>query len=409
MMSDPVWQLPYQRSHEVAGLAGGLVFVGGAGDFDGVGALRHPGNLEAQLGGALDNVEAALGIEGCGLGDAVRIKLFYAPDSGMNEWEILAAIHDRVGCQPAPAITANPVPMQPFAGQLVQIQAIAQKGWRENADVRVVSEPVPQAHAGLFGVPVLTRGLRAGEFFSVPGRTAAGDDDTVPTDNGTEQTHIVMQRLQDTLTGLGATFQDAIKKEGYYFGTDMETWAGMAATRASYFREPAAPATVVPCQRLYPDGAQTKVEVLGYREEWNGFDKYIPRDDSWPKRVWDWPIPVPYRQGSRLRGSIWTGGQVPFEPGFNGGAAVYPGDLLRQTRYTMSYVDEILRGFGAVSSDLRLLVCYFTSDGSQGATEKFLDAVADSVAGPLPPITCVPQPLMHNDEMTVEIWGVAKA
>ena len=211
MMSDPVWQLPYQRSHEVAGLAGGLVFVGGAGDFDGVGALRHPGNLEAQLGGALDNVEAALGIEGCGLGDAVRIKLFYAPDSGMNEWEILAAIHDRVGCQPAPAITANPVPMQPFAGQLVQIQAIAQKGWRENADVRVVSEPVPQAHAGLFGVPVLTRGLRAGEFFSVPGRTAAGDDDTVPTDNGTEQTHIVMQGAERELAILTDLFDESQK------------------------------------------------------------------------------------------------------------------------------------------------------------------------------------------------------
>jgi hypothetical protein len=55
-----------------------------------------------------------------------------------------------------------------------------------------------------------------------------------------------------------------------------------------------------------------------------------------------------------------------------------------------------------------MLVCYFTSDGSQAMTERFLDAVADCVAGPLPPITCVAQPHMHSDDMTVEIWGVAR-
>jgi enamine deaminase RidA (YjgF/YER057c/UK114 family) len=406
-MAEQVWQLPYGRVHEVARAAGGLAFVGGAGDFNASGAIRHAGDLGAQLAGALDNVEAALGVEGCTLADAVRIKLFYAPDAGMTEWEILAAVQRRVGCDPAPAITANPVPLQPFEGQMVQIQAIASKGWRDGDDIRVVREAVPADHAALFDKPVLTRGLRAGEFFSVPGRTAA-DGDAIGTDDGIEQTHIVMGRLKETLGELGATFQDAIKKEGYYFGTTMEQWAGMAATRASYFREPAAPATVVPCHRLSPDGALTKVEVLGYREEWNGFDKYIPREDSWPKRVWDWPIPVPYRQGSRLRGAIWTGGQVPFEPGFNGGAAVYPGDLIRQTRFTMSYVDDILHGFGATSADLAMLVCYFTSDGSQTMTERFLDAVADCVAGPLPPITCVAQPHMHSEDMTVEIWGVAR-
>ncbi|MDH3691009.1 MAG: hypothetical protein OEU36_16295, partial [Gammaproteobacteria bacterium] len=89
------------------------------------------------------------------------------------------------------------------------------------------------------------------------------------------------------LAELGATFQDCIKKEGYYFGTTMEEWAAMAAVRASYFREPAAVATVVPCHVLWPKGLLTKVEVLGMRALWNGFDKYIPRDDCWPERVWD--------------------------------------------------------------------------------------------------------------------------
>ena len=407
-MTAPVWRLPYGRPHEISGAAGGLAFVGGAGDFDAAGAVRHPGDLRAQLAGALDNVDAALAVEGATLADAVRVKLFHAPDRGMDEWDILAAVHARVGSQPAPAVTANPVPMQPFEGQLVQVQTIARKGWRRDRDARVVGEPVPEARAGLFAAPRITRGLRAGEFFSVSGRTAARADGSVPTGDGIEQTHIAMGRLGETLAGLGAGFQDVIKKEGYYFGSTLDQWAGMAAARAGYFREPAAVATVVPCHRLYPEGALTKVELLGYREERNGFDKYIPREDSWPKRVWDWPIPVPYRQGSRLRGAIWTGGQVPFEPGANRGRAVYPGDPARQARFTMGYIDDILRGFGAVSSDLKLLVCHFASDGSPAATGRFLDAVAACVAGPLPPVTCVPQPHMHNDEMTVEIWGIAK-
>ena len=135
--------------------------------------------------------------------------------------------------------------------------------------------------------------------------------------------------------------------EGYYFGTTCDQWAPLAEARASHFHEPARVATVVPCHVLRPDGAATKVEVLGLRDHWNGFDKYIPREDRWPKRVWDWPIPLPYRQGIRLRDTIWTGGQVPYEPDANSGRAVFAGDLMPQTRFTMSYVEDILRGFGA--------------------------------------------------------------
>lgn len=401
-MGEQVWRLPYGRTHAISAKAGPLVFVGGAGDFDGDGRLRHPDDLDAQIEGAMANVAEALALEGAGLEDIVRLKAFYTAEPGEDGLGVIARLVDPIEAGLLPAVTANPVPLQPFASQRVQIQAIAQPGWRDS-DHRSVTAGVPDAHKDRFRGRDLTIGLRAGEFIAVPGRTA---DDTSA--DGIAQTHEVMQGLVETLSGLGASLQDAIKKEGYYFGTDMEQWAGMAAVRASYFREPAPPATVVPCHQLWPEGAQTKVEVLAFREEWNGFDKYIPRGDSWPKRVWDWPIPVPYRQGSRLRGTIWTGGQVPFEPGRNQGKAVYPGELLPQTRFTMSYVDDILRGLDAVSSDLALLVCYFTSSGAEDETRQFLDAVADCVAGPLPPITCVPQPHMHSPDMTVEIWGVAR-
>ena len=402
-------RLPVDQAHRVVDDAGPLSFVGGAGDFGADGRIAHPGDFDAQVEGALANVAAALGARGCGLADVVRLKAFYKSDGSRDEWAVLAALRRAFDADLAPAITAHPVPLQPFDGQEIQLQAIAAKDWRNGSDIRSVEVAVPDAVAGLFDRPRLTRGLRAGEIIAVPGRTAIDEQgNPLAPGDGIAQTDLVMAGIGDTLAALGAGFQDVIKKEGTYFGTTMDQWEPMAARRASYFREPAAAATVVPCHALHPAGCVTKIEVLALRDQWNGFDKYIPREDRWPKRVWDWPIPMPYRQGIRLRGMIWTGGQVPFEEGMNQGNAVHVGEPLEQARFTMGYVNDIVEAFGKTTRDYALLVCYFASDGGQKATEDFIAAIADTIDGALPPLTMVPQPHMHSPEMTVEIWGVAK-
>ena len=401
------WQLPLDHPHRIIGRAGEYLFVGGAGDFDPQGRIRRSGDLEGQIAGAIDNIAAALDSEGCTLADVIRLKAFYLGDEQADEWAVLAAIGNAVGGDPPPAITANPVPLQPWPGQLVQIQAIASRGWREHPHTRAVLDDVPAAHRGAFANPALTAGLRAGEFLAVPGRTAPGIVDDAPGD-AVGQTDIVMDRIGRVLGELGAGFQDAIKMEGYYFGSTYDEWAPLAEARARRFHEPGPVATVVPCHVLQPAGARTKVEVLGLRDHWNGFDKYIPREDRWPKQVWDWPIPLPYRQGIRLRDMIWTGGQVPYEPDANRGRTVFAGELLPQTTFTMRVVEDILRAFGATTSDLALLVCYFTSDGSEASVRAFAELVTACSGGVLPPVTLVPQPGMHDEKMMVEIWGVAK-
>jgi enamine deaminase RidA (YjgF/YER057c/UK114 family) len=402
------WQLPISQSHRVSGAAGPLAFVGGAADFGPDGVIVHAGDFDAQVLGALRNVATALDAVGCTLDDVVRLKAFYKSDGSRDEWSVLAALRRPFDVDLAPAITAHPVPLQPFENQEIQIQAIASRGWRENPDVRAVEVRVPDHAAELFDRPRLTSGLRAGEFIAVPAQMAIDEQGrAIAAGLGIEQTDIVMRRIGETLEQLGASFQDAIKKEGYYFGTTMDEWAPMAARRASSFREPAPVATVVPCHALYPQGCVTKVEVLAMRAEWNGFDKYIPREDRWPERVWDWPIPVPYRQGIALRDMVWTGGQVPFEEAMNQGNAVHGGDLLAQTRFTMGYVNDIIEAFGCTTGDYALLVCYFESTGTQAETEAFVTALAETVDGDLPPMTLVPQPHMHSDDMSVEIWGVA--
>ncbi|MGH6953343.1 MAG: RidA family protein [Alphaproteobacteria bacterium] len=400
------WRWPIRRSHRVAQRFGPFTVVGGAGDFDAEGRIVHAGDLLAQIDGALDNVRVALALEGSTLDDVVRLKAFYRGDGARDEWEVIARLLRPFETLPHPAVTANPVPLQPFAGQEVQVQALAVTGWRRAGPARAVTRRVPAARTGLFRVPHVTQGLRAGELIAVAGQSAADEDGRVlAPDDGIQQTRIVMARLEHTLRELGASLQDSIKKEGYYFGTTVEGWAAMARERATFFREPGPVATVVPCHALHPPGAVTKVEVLAMRA---ARDKYIPREDRWPESVWDWPIPVPYRQGLRLRGAIWIGGQVPLERSTTTWRLAHVGDLKAQTRHTMGYLEDIVRAFGRAPADIRWLTCYFASKGTPGESESFLDWVADSFPGELPPITLVPQPMMHTPEVGLEIWGVAE-
>jgi enamine deaminase RidA (YjgF/YER057c/UK114 family) len=408
-MTDATWRWPISGPQYLAGSAGRLSFVGGAGDFDAKGRIAHPGDPEAQLRGTFANLRAALAIEGCGLADVMRLKLYYRSDGSRDEWQLMAAVAAQFEQDPLPAMTLHPVPLQPFAGQELQAQAIAMRGWRTDAGMRVATGEVPARYRALFGARKPTLGLRAGEFVVVPGQTAVDSEAHVRSaGDGIEQTRIVMTRLESLLGELGASFQDCIKKEGYYFGTTQAQWAGMAKTRASFFREPGPVATVVPCHALWPAGALTKVEVLAMRESWNGFDKYIPREDRWPRRVWDWPVPLPYRQAIRLRDTTWLGGQVPWGTDSNAGRVVLPKQVLAQTQFTMSYIDDLLQAFARTAADLRLMVAYFTSSGTEAETLAFLETLAACIPGPLPPLTVVPQPHMHTEDMTVEIWGVAR-
>jgi enamine deaminase RidA (YjgF/YER057c/UK114 family) len=357
----------------------------------------------------MDNLASALAIEQAALRDIVRLKVFYKSDGNRDEWEVLAALAKHFDVNPLPAISLIPVPLQPFSGQEIQVQAIAIRNWRESADVRVAADEVPLRYRDAFESCKITRGLRAGEFIAVASRTACDDEGNgLAAGNGVEQSRIIMSSHEAVLRSLGASFQDCVKMEGYYFGNTLGQWAEMAKMRASFFREPGPVATVVPAHVLSPPEAVTKIEVMAMRELWNGFDKYIPREDQWPQRVWDWPVPLPYRQAIRLRDTIWLGGQVPYATHSNAGLTALAGELLPQTQFTMTYIDDLLHAFDRTPADIQLMVSYFTSAGSEEETSAFLDTIAGSIPGTLPPMTVVPQPHMHTDEMMVEIWGVAR-
>lgn len=98
---------------------------------------------------------------------------------------------------------------------------------------------------------------------------------------------------------------------------------------------------------------------------------------------------------------------MPWATDSNAGRVVLPGQVLPQTQFTMNYIDDLLSAFSRTTSDLRLMVAYFTSKGTEEETRSFIKTIAAYIPGPLPPMTIVPQPHMHTKDMTVEIWGVA--
>ena len=402
-----IWRWPTDRVHHVSGSAANLTFVGGAGDFSSDGAIRNRGDLDAQIEGAMANVSDALAAESCTLADIVRIKAYFTDDC--DDWHVIAKIAALLPDDPMPCISTIPEPLQPFDGQVIQLQVIAQRGWRGLEDVRVATRPTPPEWTQRFSGRSVTGGLRAGEFITIANRTAAEPDGSIAAPgDGVGQSHTIMNTHEATLAELGAGMQDCVKMEGHFFGTTREDWAPLAKARASHFAEPGPPATVVPCQRLNPEGAVTKIDVLAMRERRNSYDKYIPREDHWPDRVWDWPLNLPYRQAIKLRGMIWLGGQVPSEPFSNTGKRMMAGNLPGQTRLTMSVIEDLLRGFNRRPADLKLMVCYYTCTDGEATTHQMLDILKGCVGGALPPTTLIAKPMMHTVDNTVEIWGVAQ-
>ncbi|MDH3666191.1 MAG: hypothetical protein OEN23_04595 [Paracoccaceae bacterium] len=395
---EPIWRLPVEAIHDITASAGPLSFVGGAGDFDHEGRVRNPGDLGAQIEGAVANVAQALAAESCKLSDVVRLKVFYTDDAA-EDWDIVAALAPLFPDDPMPVICPMPEPLQPFDGQVVQIQAIAQRGWRQGTNIRAV--PLEAPDGPLSGRRV-SAGLRAGEFIAIAPGTAPEIAD------GVAQTHAIMERHEATLAALGAGMQDCVKMESTFFGTTRAEWAPLSAARASHFAEPGPPATVIPCQRLNPKGALTKIDLMAMRQFRISYDKYIPRGDSWPDRVWDWPINLPYRQGISLRGMIWLGGQVPSEPYANTGDRMMAGQLEGQTRMTMSYIRDIMRGFGRSPADLKLMVCYYQCDEGEKTTHRMAEILAACTGNALPPVTLVAKQAMQTKHNTVEIWGVGQ-
>ena len=113
----------YVQANEVAG-AGRTIYCAGQGSVDGEGRPTHPGDMSAQMGQALDNLEAVLEEAGARLSDVVRLNIYTTDvDRFLEAYGSLAGRLAEVGCRPASTLVG--VTRLAYPEMLVEIEATA--------------------------------------------------------------------------------------------------------------------------------------------------------------------------------------------------------------------------------------------------------------------------------------------
>lgn len=118
-------QLGYVQANEISGMERVLVCAGQT-SVDADGQPLHDGDMGAQVGQALDNLEAVLGEAGYALGDVVRMNYFVTDvDAFLQAGEIYGARLAAAGCTPATTLLG--VVRLALPPLLVEIEATAVK------------------------------------------------------------------------------------------------------------------------------------------------------------------------------------------------------------------------------------------------------------------------------------------
>ena len=118
-------QLGYVQANEISGVERVLVCAGQT-SVDADGQPLHEGDMGAQVGQALDNLEAVLGEGGFALADVVRMNYFVTDaDAFLQAGEIYGARLAEAGCRPA--MTLLGVSRLALPPLLVEIEATAAK------------------------------------------------------------------------------------------------------------------------------------------------------------------------------------------------------------------------------------------------------------------------------------------
>ena len=102
-----------------------LVFVSGQVDCGVDGKVRHPGDLDAQLVGTLDNLRIALEAQGCTLQNLVNVHIYVTdlkPEDCTRIREIRSGYFD---AEKPPAVSLLGVERLAFEGLRVEVEAMA--------------------------------------------------------------------------------------------------------------------------------------------------------------------------------------------------------------------------------------------------------------------------------------------
>lgn len=120
-----LWSLPlgYHQAELLTGITRQLICAGQTA-VDATGAPQHPGDMRAQLGLALDNLESVLHAAGMGLADIIRLTVYATDvDAALRNFDLLGQRIGALGV--APPMTVVGVTRLAIPPLLVELEATA--------------------------------------------------------------------------------------------------------------------------------------------------------------------------------------------------------------------------------------------------------------------------------------------
>jgi enamine deaminase RidA (YjgF/YER057c/UK114 family) len=129
----------------------------------------------------------------------------------------------------------------------------------------------------------------------------------------------------------------------------------------------------------------------------------VPRQYSFPRGHWNWPVDLSHHHAVRAGNLIFTGGQVDLD---DMGNVRNVGDLEAQCSNSMSYMATLLEDLGVEFSDLVRLVVYYVGDAQDEAN--ILNQLAEIIGADVRPVVnMIGMPELCYPDMLTEIEGVA--
>lgn len=343
--------------------------------------------MARQLQIAVAKVTAALDAAGADFSYLLKLGVFYDQKLVSEEPHMLATLRSLLSDVARPVVTAIPLPHIP-QGASVQIEAVAVDPAGRSDTLR--------ATPGRYG---FSSAVRYGDLVYVGAQMSKEDgSDTEVQDDIVAQAKVAIGNIDMALRSLGSDLSCVSRLNTYYMGVGTASdWALAAKVRSDAFVKPGPGATGIPIPGPYPKGHLIRQEAMGVVNE-DG--TAAPRKTSWPKGVWDWPIPVSFQQGVEVNGLILPGGQVAMT---TRGVALFPNDLRRQTVNTMGCIASILGGLGQNFDCVSKATIFYATDGSAADVDMLADCIAPFFGQGLPAVTLVPLEKLGVDNVEIEI------
>lgn len=392
---DGHWNWPIQVTHKHGLRCGDMIWVGGQVDLTSDGEVRNHGDLKSQTANVMKNFSAVLEEFDCSLTNLVYLNAFYVNDGSIDENSFLEMVANELPEGTRTAITPVPVGWLAYDGMVVEIEGIAMSAEDGRQPVRSCS---PETAPGIRPEKFCTA-VRCGRMIFVSAQSPISQSgDIQGKGNIIEQSRVISENIRTALNHFGADFDDVVKTNRWYCGSDvLEDFEPAALQFAANFTEPGPAATGIPLPRHANPDELIRIAVIAMLGE-NG--ERLPKQHVWPDSLWDWHVHLPYKHGLKCGEMIFLGGQVSLD---KQGETVNPGDLTAQTHTAMAHIKTILNELGADYQDVCKVMTVYKGDCGPEALNNNLPVRSSYFTDPGPATTGVPLPVLTYENMCIEI------